>query len=644
MDGVKTRHARKRTVAPSTPDPVEIAMKAAADDARHDSPAQRLLLGHIELVRDDRRHRRWQTVNERAGATLKLLTALAGVAVASVLGVMIWSASQADGLVVSAFGVPPDLAERGLTGEVVAIQMLDRLAVLDVESSATLRAADTFANDWSEGIDIDIPQTGISIGEFDRWLRGKLGRQTRLSGEVIRRADGQLTVTARTAGETSSTFTGPEADLDGLIAQSAEAIFARTQPYRYAVALRRRGRVDEATAIYTELARTGPPAERAWGEIGRATTLADTSERASLDGYRRAIVHDPANALPFANLGMSARRLGRTEEALIAERSAARVLRGPNGSIRVDAKDTYRGRVGGLLAMMQGNLALADQTYRSIADREDVGASTPTPYYHSEVLVRLHRPREAVAMIARTSNSNAQSAANVTERNSIARAEVLMLADLERGEFSSVLAQRRAVLASLGDWAAAPEHDRYRLQPLEAEALARLGRVAEAELMAAGLPLDCEPCLRAKGRVAAMRGDALAADRWFVEAVRQSPSTPFSRSAWGQARLARGDVAGAIQIFRQAHEISRRWADPLKYWGDALVVRGDMRGAVGKYSAAAERAPRWGALHLAWGRALEATGRLDQAAVKYRAAASMDLSATDRTEVTRRLATVTSRS
>ena len=638
MDESRTRRARKRSTAPTTPDPVEIAMAAAASDVRHDSPAQRLLLEHIELARDDRRHRRWQTVNERAGAALKLLTALTGIAVASALGVMVWSASQADGLVVSAFVVPPDLADRGLTGEVVANQVLDRLAVLNVESSITLRAANTHANDWSDGIDIDIPQTGISIGEFDRWLRGKLGRQTRLSGEVIRGADGSLTVTARTAGAASSTFTGPEADLDGLIAQSAEAVFAQTQPYRYAVALRRRGRIDDAAAIYTELAQTGPPTERAWGEVGRASTLANTSERAALDAYRRAVAHDPANALPFANLGMSARRLGRTEEALIAGEAAVRVLRGPNGSIRADAKETYRGRVGGLLAMMQGNLTLADQTYRSIAGREDVGASTPTPYYHAEALVRLHRPRDAQALIARTPNSNTRTAANINERNWIGRAEILMLADLERGEFLSVLAQRRDVLASLGDWPAATEHDRYRLQPLEAEALAQLGRLAEAELIAAGLPLDCEPCLRAKGRVAAMRGDRRAADRWFADAARQSRSTPFSRSAWGQARLARGDVRGAIQLFRQAHEIGRRWADPLKYWGDALIAQGDEGGAIRKYRAAAELAPRWGALHLAWGRALETQGRRVQAREKYLAAAGMDLNPADRAEVGRRLA------
>ncbi|MEY3292387.1 MAG: hypothetical protein RJB12_158, partial [Pseudomonadota bacterium] len=69
-----------------------------------------------------------------------------------------------------------------------------------------------------------------------------------------------------------------------------------------------------------------------------------------------------------------------------------------------------------------------------------------------------------------------------------------------------------------------------------------------------------------------------------------------------------------------------------------LMARGDEAGAIRKYRAAADRAPGWGALHLAWGRALEAQGRRDQAREKYEQAARMDLSATDRAEVVRRLA------
>lgn len=650
----KARNRRKRPAAPNTPDPVEIAMAIAASGHTPAAAAIAVLHANAALMNDQAGLTREQIGLSRKQLVLagneifrNRIKAIRDIAIAAVVigllvaaGTVVWSGSRSTGLVIQPFSVPPELAERGLTGEVVAIQMLDRLAALNMESSATLRAADTFANDWSEGIDIDIPQTGVSIDEFDRWLREKLGSQTRLSGEVVRSTDGQLTVTVRTAGEPSSSLTGPEADLDGLLARSAERIYALTQPYRYAVGLRAKGRDDQATAVYAELARTGPAAERAWGEVGLASGLAQTSERASLEASRRAAALDPANALTFANWGMSARRLGRTEEALVAQVSAVRGFRGSNGSIRADARATYRSRVSGILALMEGDLALADQTFHSISSQDDVGASTPTPYFHAEALVRLHRPGDASALISRTANNNALSVLNVVERNSIARAEVLMLADLERGEPVSVLARRRAVLALVGDWPAAREHDRYRLQPLEAEALARLGRGAEAEGLAAALPVDCEPCLRAKGRVAALRGDDREADRWFAEAVQQSPSTPFSRSAWGQARLARGDAAGAIRLFRQAHERSPRWADPLKFWGDSLLAQGDERRAIQKYRAAAERAPRWGSLHFAWGRALEAQRRRDQARRKYAEAADMDLSAADRAEVVRRLAAV----
>src|SRR5689334_24323465 len=38
---------------------------------------------------------------------------------------------RSDGLVIESFSVPPDLAERGLTGQVVAGELLDRLTELN---------------------------------------------------------------------------------------------------------------------------------------------------------------------------------------------------------------------------------------------------------------------------------------------------------------------------------------------------------------------------------------------------------------------------------------------------------------------------------------------------------------------------------
>ena len=56
----------------------------------------------------------------RAAFALRLLGVAAALAAAGLVGLMLWRASQARGLVIEAFDVPPALAERGLTGKVLA--------------------------------------------------------------------------------------------------------------------------------------------------------------------------------------------------------------------------------------------------------------------------------------------------------------------------------------------------------------------------------------------------------------------------------------------------------------------------------------------------------------------------------------------
>ncbi len=51
---------------------------------------------------------------------------------------MVWSAATDRGLVVEAFSAPPDLAARGLTGQVVAKQLLDRAAQLQSQKGTAL--------------------------------------------------------------------------------------------------------------------------------------------------------------------------------------------------------------------------------------------------------------------------------------------------------------------------------------------------------------------------------------------------------------------------------------------------------------------------------------------------------------------------
>jgi tetratricopeptide (TPR) repeat protein len=167
-------------------------------------------------------------------------------------------------------------------------------------------------------------------------------------------------------------------------------------------------------------------------------------------------------------------------------------------------------------------------------------------------------------------------------------------------------------------------------QPRLAYALARAGRQAEAENIAAVLPKTCYRCARTRGWIATTAHDWPRADREFAEAVRQSTSLPFAYADWGASLLERGDADGAMVKFSAAHERGPHFADALELWGEALLVKGDYATGIAKFKQAAQFAPRWGHLFLMWGGALDQSDKHDAGKDQYRAAAGMDLSAADR--------------
>jgi tetratricopeptide (TPR) repeat protein len=105
--------------------------------------------------------------------------------------------------------------------------------------------------------------------------------------------------------------------------------------------------------------------------------------------------------------------------------------------------------------------------------------------------------------------------------------------------------------------------------------------------------------MRARGIVAAARGDRRQAESWFAEAIRQGPDLPQAYTDRGAARLAWGSVAGALTDARRANAVSPRNADALKLWGDVLAGQGRWQEAVAEYDAALPFAPAWAALRQA---------------------------------------------
>jgi hypothetical protein len=213
-------------------DPAAAAL-ALSGASREDAGA--FLKDQRALIADQRHHLHVQLKQlhlgiweKRPGVLLCAAAAFVGLAVAAGIGVMVWDAARSNGLVIEPFSVPPDLAARGLTGQVAASHMLDRLSDLQLQTS-TDRPSSTYAIAWDNDIKVEIPETGVSIGELDRFLRHWLGHETHITGDIVRTQTG-LAVTARAGQAPARTVTGSEAEMDALVQRAAEAVYAPTQP------------------------------------------------------------------------------------------------------------------------------------------------------------------------------------------------------------------------------------------------------------------------------------------------------------------------------------------------------------------------------------------------------------------------------
>lgn len=629
MAGVTGQGApRRRPVnagpAPTTPDPIEIAMEAEAEDTSLDSPARRVLLGHERLIR-------WEIADRRAGLVLKAAAAFGVLLLAATLLVMAWQASQSDGLVVEAFSVPPDLAAQGVTGEVAASQVLDRFSAMQ-RNSPSIRPLRDYASAWSDEAKVEIPQTGISIAELQRFLRQWLGHDRRLNGEIYRTPQG-LQMTVRLSGAEADRIVGSDADLPALFEAGALALYGRLDPARRGFELSTQGDSAGARALFARALRSGTADDRAYALLGLGRMEPDPQKGIVLEEQAARLSRDISGPA-YANAGGFATRLGHDEQALDFWRRAVAGMRATrHGSeqlpllLRQSESD---------IARMTGDFVGAWAAWMDGPDSRGLNL-TRAPAVRAQILVGLHRPRDARA----TLGGGADDVALVIPAIGSLEAPNAAIAR-ELGDWAEAYRQLDAVERTRADrpreggaaGGAGPAAVLQRLQvfvgPKRAEALAELGRLDEAQALIATTPADCYLCLRVRGLVAARAGRPQDADAWYARALAAGPSLPQAETEWAADLLTRGDAAGAIAKAAAAQKRGPRWADPLEVWGEALMAQGDAAGAVTKFAQAAKLTPRWGRLHLKWGEALAKLGKTGEAQAKWRAAATMGLSPTDR--------------
>ena len=213
------------------------------------------------------RHLALKYFGDRLRIGLLLLAIAFGLFVFIGLAVMAWQAHEDHGLVIEAFSVPPGLASDGLTGEVVATRFLDKLKAMQTATQSE-RPADSYQNNWGSDIKVEIPQTGLTFGEFEKLLRDKLGHASHVTGEVIRTPTGIAHLQAVLGDVAPQTFSGAQwVPSDAPLAEQAvqESVYRASQPYRFAQFLEQRGRLSEAIGVVSDLAANGPSSERALG-------------------------------------------------------------------------------------------------------------------------------------------------------------------------------------------------------------------------------------------------------------------------------------------------------------------------------------------------------------------------------------------
>jgi tetratricopeptide (TPR) repeat protein len=513
----------------------------------------------------------------RIGFQLIIVLALITMAIGFLA--MLREAVGATGVVIEAFQVPPDLAGRGLTGQVVAKQILDHLADMQA-TTKSVRPADSYSNNWRDDLKVEIPATGISFGELRRYLHESLGHETRISGEIYTTSAG-ITVSARMGEQKARSFSGTEADLPGLVRQAAESVYEQTQAYRYAVYLAETAHHDEeAVKLLERLAHDSDPLNRGWAhaELASIAVLKDADYAKAAIEDRAALREFPGLALAKGGVVTDELELGHDAVGLEFAEQCAASARDVKETLMPSEQRTF-------IPYCRARISALTGDYPALVSLSSMKPAT-------------ERERQQISVFRWVAQLDTHDLDTADEAEELSNHDVDLYFNarlaLDRGDPHAL--ELWSAMAKLEDDPTKKKAHDYMLRRSGtwlALAKARFGDLAGARALIAEMPTDCRMCVDFRGRIAALDGDPAAAEKWFAQAIDLAPKLPQVYIDRGQARLDRGDTAGALVDASQAATLSPHDGDAWKLWGDALAKQGNGKDALAKYDEALKYAPKW---------------------------------------------------
>ena len=534
----------------------------------------------------------------RAGQSIRLGMQVVVTAFASVIGLglvlMVHDAFTARSVVVDAFDAPASLAGRGWTGTVVASAVLDGLQKLQAATRSSTAGLSSVGA-WASDIKIEVPETGVSIGEIGRLLDERFGHDVHVDGDLTQ-TDGGIELTVRAEGAPAESFKGGVGDLRVLASRAAEYVYGRSQPDQYLAYLSSVGRDADALAFV-------PSA------FGRATSDEDRAELANEWGNAYADLNENAQAAGKYRLAMSLEahdwkawsNLIGSEFLLGGEEAAWRESRAFLGAV-ASMPPASRPR---LNALANPAVATWDLPLAFAAERDDAtlnggagtGGAIDGPFL-ADFSALLHDPDGAARAMA-ASDPDA----------SATKAEALLLrayALLDGGD-------GKAVAPMEAYWTLWQADSNLQSGAFDTPCYLGLayglaGRMDDARTIFRRFG-SWSRCVAFEGDVLARAGDRDGAEQIWDKGLRIGPDLPIIYLHRGLFEAAQGDRRRAGLDFAAAYARAPHFADPLKAWGDLLLAGGQPAPALAKYDEALRYAPAWDELLRSRAVALRATPR-----------------------------------
>jgi tetratricopeptide (TPR) repeat protein len=523
----------------------------------------------------------------RIGLHLCIALIVLGIAVGAVI--MIRDAVESRSVVIDAFDIAPNVAAQVPSGKIAAAGLLD---VLTQIQAATRSGAEhrSLASAWTNDIAIDVPETGISIGQLQRIMKARFGRDQHIDGDLAQSETGGLALTVRGTGMLPKTFIGEARHLDKLLTLAGEYVYGQSQPGLFAAYLANNDRNDEAIRFSQTAYARADSSERPYVLNYWANAIAgkgaEGAMREALPLYREALRRKPDYWTAYNNIMYALNGLGDEEGLVRVSEQLVKAAGGRPGRAPEHEYQNYDRTVWDLPA--ERAEAIADmESHNGIGTRGSAGGAENLQIAQYEA--QMHDV-EAATLRIHTTPVDANYAPDVAQATFV-RA---LLAE-ENNDPKAAAREWDAYVEAYANPSVRTNNPHTIC--FAAPSFEKTGQSAktEAALNAVGT-LTLVDCDRFRADILDLRGDWPSAQAWYAKAVTLAPSIPSGYYSWGVALARHGNLDDAAEKFKGANQKGPHWADPLKAWGDVLMEQGQGKKAIEKYDEALKYAPNWTAL------------------------------------------------